>query len=176
MHRCAKNSAGLLCGTSCGLWVAFTGLREVLSGHVWPFWLHYSAEEHTGALDPLSVKAEEQHWQRWQNRRGSRSFLAERSETFQSISKHFVPIRCHCHSLRFVADWLGPPVLTGELKRRSVPQAVDCLLTRTAPQDKCCRHRSAGICVVHMPGFSGPYHDLSLAQHLQCVGCDNQNH
>jgi hypothetical protein len=27
--------------------------------------LHYSAEEHTGALDPLSVKAEEQHWQRW---------------------------------------------------------------------------------------------------------------
>jgi len=27
---------------------------------------------------------------------------------------------------------------------------------------------------VRMPGFSGPYHDLSLAQHLQCVGCDKK--
>jgi len=120
MHRCAKNSAGLLCGTSCGLWVAFTGLREVLSGHVWPFWLHYCAEEHTGALDPLSVKAEEQHWQRWQDRRGSRSFLAEHSETFQSISKHFVPIRCHCHSLRFVAECWPANWNEGRSRGRSI--------------------------------------------------------
>jgi len=40
---------------------------------------------------------------RWQDCRGSRSFLAEHSETFQSISKHFVTTSC-CHSLRFVAD------------------------------------------------------------------------
>ena len=27
---------------------------------------------------------------------------------------------------------------------------------------------------MRMPGFSGPYHDLSLAQHLQCVWCDKK--
>ena len=36
------------------------------------------------------------HWRRrWQDGRGSRSFLPEHSETFQSISKHFVTSRCH---------------------------------------------------------------------------------
>ena len=43
------------------------------------------------------------HWRRrWQDGRGSRSFLPEHSETFQSISKHFVTSRCH--SLLFVAE------------------------------------------------------------------------
>src|SRR5664280_3898009 len=46
------------------------------------------------------------HWRRrWQDGRGSRSFLPEHSETYQSISKHFVT--SHCHLLRFVADRLG---------------------------------------------------------------------
>ncbi len=60
------------------------------------------------------------HWRRrWQDGRGSRSFLPEHSETFQSISKHFVTSRCHLLRIDCAAR------VGLRMKRGSVPPAVD---------------------------------------------------
>jgi hypothetical protein len=68
------------------------------------------------------------HWgRRWQDGRDSRSFSPEHSETFQSISKHFVTSRCH--SLGFVAELTGPLASADDLKRSLVSPAVDRLST-----------------------------------------------
>jgi hypothetical protein len=60
------------------------------------------------------------HWgRRWQDGQGSGSFLPAHSETFQSISKHFVTSRCHL--LRI--DWAACVDL--QMKPEPVPPAVD---------------------------------------------------